>query len=226
VLFLKDADPRGPNYFVLRDSFGGAPSRPTDLSLWFLANSMTRQGDVFHFDGQCQADMDVFVASPAGAEPETGKYGHSMISVGIACDTNWFPGGIVAENQLFLRLKQPPDKGYLVVLYPRLKENDPAASFATLAEGVVRIETPLSTDYAFLNPTAFEFKDDRVQFNGMSGTVRFFKSGKIAVTGTEGKTEIRVAGRRIEGNGPFTVTIVDGKVATQTHAAGARVEAQ
>jgi hypothetical protein len=107
-----------------------------------------------------------------------------------------------------------------------MKENDPAASFTALADGVIRIVTPLSIDYAFLNPTAFEFKDDRVQFNGTSGTVRFYKSGKVAVAGTEGKTEIRVAGRQIEGNGPFTVTIVDGKVTTQTHAAGAQVEAK
>ena len=229
MLFLKDSDPKGPNYFVLRDTFGGTPSRPTDLSLWFLASNMTTNGSVYHFDGQCKVDMDVFVAAPAAAEPEIGQYGHPAPPHvrPVATDTNFFMNGKSdQETQLFLRLKQPPGKGYLVVLYPRLKENDPAASFTTLAEGVVRIETPLSTDYAFLNPTAFEFKDERVQFSGTAATVRFYKAGKIAIVNTEGKSEIRIAGHRIEGAGPFTVTIEDGKVATQTHAPEAHVEAK
>ena len=227
MLFLKDADPKGPNYFVLRDTFGGTPSRPTDLSLWFLANSMTRQGDLYHFDGQCKVDMDVYVASPGGSEPETGSYGHPMPRNvrPVATDTNFFRNGQSdREDQLFLRLKQPAGKGFLVVLYPRLKENDPAASFTTLAEGVVRIETLLSTDYAFVNPAAFEFRDDRVQFSGISGAIRLYKTGKVVVVGAEGKSEIRVAGHRIEGIGPFTVTIEGGKVDTQTHEAGAHVE--
>ena len=229
MLFLKDVDPKGPNYFVLRDTFDGAPSQPTDLSLWFLASNMTRQGDLYHFDGQGKVDMDVFVAAPVATEPETGQYGHpSPLHVRpVATDTNFFLNGKSdQETQLFLRLKQPAGKGYLVVLYPRLKENDPPASFTTLAEGVVRMETPLSTDYAFLNPAAFEFKDARVQFRGVSGTVRFYKSGKIAIVNTEGQSEIRIAGHQIAGTGPFTVLIELGKVVTQTHAPDARVEAK
>ena len=227
MLFLKDPDPKGPNYFVLRDTFGGAPSRPTDLSLWFLASNMTRQGDLYHFNGQCKVDMDVFVATPVAAEPETGQYGHpAPLHVRpVATDTNFFLNGKSdQETQLFLRLKQPAGKGYLVVLYPRLKENDPPASFTTLAEGVVRVETPLSTDYAFLNPTTFEFKDERVQFSGTAATVRFYKAGKIAVVNTEGKSEIRIAGHRLEGTGPFTVTIEGSKIVTHTHAPDARVD--
>lgn len=228
VMFLKDEDPKGPNYFVIRDGFGGTPTRPTDVSYWFLANKMERNGNVFHFDGQCEVDMDVFVHTPAIFEPETGEYGHPQQPYGslVGFDPKFYPGGVRAEQQLFLRVKQPAGKGYMVVLYPRLKENDPAASFTALADGVVRVETPLSTDYAFLNPAAFEFKDNRVQFSGMSGTVRFYKTGKIAVANTEGKLEVRVAGRRIEGAGPFTATIEGGKVATQTHAPDARVDAK
>ena len=114
--------------------------------------------------------------------------------------------------------------GYRQVLF--LKENDPAASFTALADGVVRIEPPLSTDYAFLNPIAFEFKDDRMQFSGVSGTVRFYKSGKVAVANTESKAAIHIAGHRIEGTGPFTATIEGGKIVTQTPAPDARVDAK
>jgi hypothetical protein len=64
VLFVKDEDPQGPNYFVVRDGFGGKPIKPTEDSFWFLANGMTRRGNVFHFDGQLPVDMDVFVKRP------------------------------------------------------------------------------------------------------------------------------------------------------------------
>ena len=69
VLFVKDEDPKGPNYFVVRDGFDGKPIKPTEDSFCFLANGMTRKGDVFHFDGQLPVDMDVFVNAPADCQP-------------------------------------------------------------------------------------------------------------------------------------------------------------
>jgi len=213
VLFLKDGDPKGPNYFVLRDTFAGAPSRPTDDSFWFLANSMTRNGNVYHFDGQCKVDMDVFVAQPTGVEPETGKYSHPDYPYGrfVGFDPKFFPGGKLQETQLFLRLKQPVGKGYLVVLYPRLKDGDPEATYTNPAEGVVKVTTPIATDYALLNSLPFSFTDERVNFHGTAGAVRFYKSGKITVINSEGKTEITVAGKTISGEGAFTVTLENGK---------------
>jgi len=208
MLFLKDADPQGPNYFVLRDTFAGSPTRATDDSLWFLANDMTGQGPLYHFDGQCKADMDVFVASPSGCLPETGEYGHPMFSYSrpVKSDPHFFPNGqIEKEVQHFLRLKQPAGKGYLVALYPRLKGIDPPAEFTTPAENVIHAVTPLSTDYAFLNSTAFDFKDARVTFHGTAGALRFYNSGKIAVVNTEGHAEFTVAGKSISGDGPFNV---------------------
>ncbi|MBI2440306.1 MAG: hypothetical protein HYV35_02930 [Lentisphaerae bacterium] len=218
MLFLKDADPKGPNYFVLRDAFGSTPTRPTDLSLWFLANAMERKGNVFHYDGQCLVDLDVFVVTPETFEPETGKYGHAQYPYRryTGFDPKYFPDGKLREDQLFLRIKQPPGKGYMVVLYPRLKQNDPAAVFTRLAENAVKIETPLSVDYAFLSPHPFTYHDAKLTFKGMAGTVRFYKSGKIAVANCEGKTEIAVAGKTITGAGGFVVTLEGGKVVSST----------
>jgi hypothetical protein len=215
VLFLKDADPKGPNYFVMRESFSGTPTRPTDLSLWFLANSMTRKGDVFHFDGQCLVDMDVFVASPAGVEPETGKYGHVQQPYGrmVGFDPKFHPDGKLQETQLFLRLKQPAGKGYMVVLYPRLKAGDPEASYTTLADGAVKVETPLSTDYAFVSMLPFAYQGAQVTFQGTAGSVRFFKDGNVVITNAEGKASYTVAGKTITGEGAFTVAITAGKAA-------------
>jgi hypothetical protein len=214
ILFMKDADPKGPNYFVLRDTFAGAPSRPTDMSLWFLANSMTKNGDVYHFDGQCLVDMDVYAATPAGAMPETGKYGHVQQAYGrmVGFDPKFHPDGKLQETQLFIRFKQPAGKGYMVVLYPRLKTGDPEAKFATLADGVVKVETPLSTDYIFANQQPFTFTDAQVTFAGTAGSVRFYKDGKTVVTNAEGKATVTVAGKTATGEGAFTAVIANGAV--------------
>jgi len=217
IFFLKDADPQGPNYFVLADSFGGAPTRPTELSLWFLASSVTGQAPLYHFDGQCNVDMDVFVAVPNGATPETGQYGHPMVpwTRPVKSDPKYFPGGKTDnEVQQFIRFKQPVGQGYLVALYPRLKSIDPPAVFSAPAEHVIRAVTPLSTDYAFLNSTAFDFKDARVSFHGTAGAVRFYKSGKIAVVNTEGYAEFTVAGKSISGDCAFNVIIDHDSVTT------------
>lgn len=217
VLFLKDDDPAGPNYFVLRDTFGGRPTKPTDLSLWFLADDMQREGDVFQFDGQLPVDMDVFVHTPADSEPHTDTFGHVQQPYGrlTGDDLDWYPDRQRRETQMLLRLRQPVGKGYLVVLYPRLKENDPPARFTRLADGVARIETTRSTDLVMLNGWPFDYHGDQVTFSGTAGVVRFHEDGTVVAVNHEGDAVFRVAGREIRGTGAFSVTLRDGHVATQ-----------
>lgn len=209
VAFLKDPDPRGPNYFVLRDTFTGTPTRPTELSLWFLSSEMQRDGDLFHFVGQCDVDMDVFVAEPVNAEIETGEYGHVQQPYArrVGFDPNYHPDGKLGETQQLLRLRQPAGQGYLVVLYPRLKENDPAATFTRLDDAAVRVETALATDYIFLNPYAVQFQDERVRFQGMAASVRFFDENTVTVVNLEGAVHIETAGHVISGSGSFEVSL-------------------
>ena len=228
VMFLKDADPKGPNYFIVRDAFAGTPTKPTDLSLWFLANSMERKGDVFHFDGQCLVDLDVFVNEPKTFEPETGKYGHVQQPYRrlTGFDPKFFPEGKRREDQLLLRIKRPPGEGYMVVLYPRLKQDDPPAKFARLAPNAVKVETPLSTDYVFLSPWPFSFSDQKVKFEGLAGAVRLYNGGKVAVVGNEGHTEVHVGGKTIRGQGAFVVKLDGGKVESRTYTDGAKVEVE
>jgi hypothetical protein len=226
VLFMKDPDPKGPNYFVLRETFSGTPTRPTDLSFWFLANSMERKGNVFHFDGQCKVDMDAFVNTPETFEPETNRYGHAQTPYGrlVGFDPAFHPDGKLQETQLLLRLKQPVGKGYMVALYPRLKEGDPAATFTRLTDSALKVETPLSTDYAFMNSLPSSFKDGQVEFDGLAASVRFYKDGRIAVANSEGKATIKVAGKTIVGDGPFVVILTGGNVSKNTYDPKAVVE--
>ena len=228
MLFLKDEDPAGPNYFVLRDDFGGKPTVPTDLSLWFLANTMTQSGEVYHFDGQCKVDMDVFVHTPkfGSFDAKTAKYGHVQQPYirFTGFDPKFHPGGKRREDQLLLRIRQPAGKGYLVVLYPRLKKGDPKAKFTRLAENVVKVETARSTDYAFVSPWPFSFSDDRVKFRGMAAAIRFYRDGKVTIVNSEGKAELEAGGKTVRGLGAFVVSIENGKSTVETFSEGASAE--
>ncbi len=215
ALFLKDPDPKGPNYFVLCDSFAGTPTRPTDLSLWFLSTDMTRKGDVFHFVGQCEVDMDLFVAAPVNAEPETGSYGHVQQAYGrrVGFDPKYHPDGKLGETQQFVRFRQEPGKGYLVVLYPRLKEGDPEAQFTRLGDAAVRVKTPVSTDTVILNSHPFSFKNGDLAFSGSAAVVRDYPDGRRVISNLEGNLRLEIGGKIIAGSGPFEVTLKDGKPA-------------
>lgn len=91
---------------------------------------MTREGGVFYFDGQADVNMDVFVASPAAPEIETGKYAHTQRPYAreVGFDPKYHREGKLQETQLFLQLKQQTGKGYVVLLYPRLKAGNPASA--------------------------------------------------------------------------------------------------
>jgi hypothetical protein len=219
VLFVKDQDPKGPNYFVVRDSFDGKPIKPTEDNFWFLATGMARDRDVFHFEGQLPVDMDVFVNTPAGSQPESGEFRHVQQPYGRLSgdDLKYYPNGKRQEKQLFLRLKQPAGRGYFVVLYPRLKEIDPAATFTSLGENAVKVQTPLSDDYLLVSDFPVTLKADRAEVQGTAAAVRFYKDGTIVVANSEGPLTARVAGKTITGQGPLVVTIRQGRVTTKTY---------
>ncbi|OPZ85265.1 MAG: hypothetical protein BWY76_01485 [bacterium ADurb.Bin429] len=63
ILFIKDADLLGPNYFLVRDYFLGA-TKPTDWSAWCLASDVTFDGNIARFTGQHGVDLDVVSLLP------------------------------------------------------------------------------------------------------------------------------------------------------------------
>ena len=213
IMFLKDADPKGPNYFVIGDNFGGTPTRPTDVNFWFLANSMERDGNLLHYDGQLDVDMDVFVHTPATFEPHTDSYGHQeqLYAALFTVDKAKHPGGRQWETQKLLRIRQAPGGGYLTVLYPRLKQDDPPARYKRLADHVVEVTTPRSRDVIMLRAFDFEYRDDALSFSGRSAAVRYGNDESIIVLNNEGRAVFALEGRTIKGEGPFRVTLKNGQ---------------
>lgn len=63
ILFVKDHDLLGPNYFLVRDAFQGS-TKPTDWSAWCLADDVQFTGNTARFTGQYGVDLDVVALSP------------------------------------------------------------------------------------------------------------------------------------------------------------------
>src|SRR5208337_4129577 len=62
VVFVKDTDPLGPNYFLLSDTFQA--TLPTQCNLWGLAESLKLDGDHAHFAGKYGVDLEAYLLAP------------------------------------------------------------------------------------------------------------------------------------------------------------------
>lgn len=213
IAFMKDADPKGPNYFVIRDRFEGEPTVPTDLSMWFLADNMSRDGDVFHFDGQLKVDADVFLHTPANAKVNTGSYGHNQQPYVrlVPDDLAWYPAGKRREEQLFLRAHQEKGEGYLYVVYPRIKEVDAAATYERTGDETVKVTTPLSTDTITLAGSMTTSEVAGVKAHGSAFAIRQFKDGKLKLVNFEGALKGEYKGQQFNVNGAVTLELSSGK---------------
>ena len=162
ILFVKDGDPLGPNYFVVRDSvlFG----RTADWRLWIATDEAPPIGrNPLRVKGRFAADLIVFLADPAGpqvaSEQITRKAGASNFT---SRET----------SQRSLHVKMPAKTPLAAVLYPVMKDQ-PSPKFTVLADGrVVKIESSFGTDYAFLALEPFQFSVEGIEFHGKAGAVQ------------------------------------------------------
>ncbi|MHB9130240.1 MAG: hypothetical protein ACYDBB_04000 [Armatimonadota bacterium] len=161
LLFLKDADPAGPAYLVLRDTTQGG--EPTAWQFWTLseklgataqAQDMTAfladkpgqailparelpMSDRYTAAGQVGMDIEYFVASPANTPRHTLRYGG-------------FDNSRISQYQDLLHLQLPGDGAYYVALFPHPR-TEAAPTFTTLDGGkIIKVSGQFGTDYAFI----------------------------------------------------------------------------
>lgn len=144
IAFAKDADPLGPNYFVVADTLD-AKSAPTIWRL-FLGGKIEPSTGGVTLRGPEDVDMDVVFTRPANAKP-TIHGDHIQLAVST-------PGTVT------------------VVLYPRLR-TEPPPSITPIADGRgVMVRTQLGSDVMLLNPEPFAFQGEGWKFDGHAGLVR------------------------------------------------------
>ena len=197
LALLKDPDPLGPNYLVMRDDFTGAGSFPAEWNIWTLAQDLQTNANQAVVTTKYGVTMDVYMADPAQPNWTT----HPLTALPSPTAKTSFiaspSGGYVVDKPWIetltnLRATQAPGQGFLAVLYPR-KSDQPAAQYQTLAAGKgVRVTTEKGTDWIFLSEVPVQWTGEGLSFSGTAGairkvgekwTVEFFEPGSATVNG-------------------------------------------
>lgn len=203
VMFLKSAQAKGANYFVIRDSMAGEGR----LASWFNLSLLGRQANVAIDGGRVALDSEwptklelLFTGrdKPAfelrdddltlafGAYSKfSGDLGEGKVpsrdwvkdGKPVAVGTNAYKDMQNAKEQhVALRLANAPGQEVAWVLFPR-GPGEAAPTATQLAPGVTKVVTAEGTDYVFLATTPLIYSGEGIEFAGTAGAVRVPKAG-------------------------------------------------
>ncbi|MHB9024127.1 MAG: Ig-like domain-containing protein [Armatimonadota bacterium] len=197
VVFVKDADPAAPNYFLVRDSFNDGATLPTDWNLWTLSTGVKWEGN--HAIATAQYGnvlLDVFMLSPAQPAWETGEWGHKFLPG--QSGSGWAKqnkGKPFEERQKLLRVKQGPGGGYLAVLYPRDAAEAAPRVTALPNDNGAKITHAQGTDLVFALTKPGESRVENVLFSGISGVISQRKDSFILTLALLDGTKLALEGK-------------------------------
>jgi hypothetical protein len=179
--FVKDADPMGHNYLVIRDDLTGNTELDPNLNLWGLADKLEIQGQIGHYTGQHGVDIYCYVAEPASFSALTRTVGHPC-GFGFAAYYQQTFGKPFREDQIQMRIPQTKrDGGYFVAMVP-VKQGEPVPQFETVAGGkAIRVKFADRTDTIMLQKEAGEVELDGQKEKGTAVLVTQ-QGGKRTVT--------------------------------------------
>jgi len=203
VLFVRDTEPAGVNYFVLRDTVTGG--QPTMWQFWtvsekmgtpdqisdreaFLAdapgNKTTEprqlpQSDRYTAAGQFDVDVEFYIAEPTDAPRHTLRFGvptHAYASL-----TGF------QEYQDLLHLQRPDNGAYFVVIYPR-RQKEEVPQFATMDDGkIIKVSGRFGSDLCFLSEEPINVSAEGAKFEGTAGSVQDRNDGVVLSLGAKGR---------------------------------------
>jgi hypothetical protein len=163
IAFIKDLDPRGPNYFIISDSL--KTREPAAWRIWLTAEKVTIHGQNVEAVGKDDVDTDIFFVQPAEVNLSTER--KTRQTSGIAAGQY----GSVSTTQTGL-IAMSDGPGFTAIVYPRLK-SEPAPIVTELAGGkVIKVQSGGGTDYVFLASAPFTYQDREVSFSGTVGLVQ------------------------------------------------------
>ncbi|MBI4024571.1 MAG: hypothetical protein HY360_06290 [Verrucomicrobia bacterium] len=199
IAFLKEPDPLGANYFVLCDSIATATN--ATWRLWMTAKQVTARPQGAVVEGKEDVDMDIFFARPSSVNLKTEELTR-QVGCGMLPNGSWGPSsstqiGLIAavapdaynvEHEIVM---EDPVPYFVTVLYPRLKtEKAPVISSIASGKGV-KIESTNGTDYVFLSPHRFSFKEGDIAFEGTVGTIQLRGARSFLALGAAGRISSR-----------------------------------
>ena len=169
ILFVKDRDPLGPNYFLIRDAV--VSGRDFDWRAWIATDERpAAEGNPVRAKGRFGVDLAVFFLTPTGKV--TGE------EITRTAGTAGWGHDRRTTSQHSLELKQvAADQPVCVVLYP-LMADQPTPKFTALADGrAVKIVHSFGTDYAMLGLQRFRFEQENIVFDGKAAAIQVRRDG-------------------------------------------------
>ena len=196
TLFVKDADPAGPTWLLLRDTTAGG--QPTQWQFWALSEKIgTPQqvrdpafraelpgktilpardlppGNLYTAIGQFGVDLDFYVAEPANSPRATMRYGGKALHI--------------EEYQDMLQLRLPGDGAYYTAIVPRAA-GAPSPVFSTVGDGkIIKVAGTDWTDYALLATTPVTATDGELHCSGTACTAAVRTTGTALSLGAAGE---------------------------------------
>jgi hypothetical protein len=206
MVFVKDADPLGPNYFVVLDSVAANAPRAGAWWLWLCTpEEPSLDGATVRMKGSDDVDMDVWFApsaAPLLAAQKGGARGIKTEELTLTIHS----GGPKPPTQRGLTLSIGASASLLWAMYPRLNTKRPPTIAALAGDKGVKVESVAGTDYVFLALEPFEFKEGGISFKGKAGVIQvrgkkvdltLFEAGEIAFDGASLVTKDRPASKSV-----------------------------
>ncbi|MHB9131879.1 MAG: hypothetical protein ACYDBB_12440 [Armatimonadota bacterium] len=208
ILLVKSANPLGANYTVIRDTtVDGQANQQFYWNLWCLSKDPQINGEIVHFPGQFDVDLDVHVLSPVNPQIEKDHW-------------NWtqqiYVWSHFAEEQYGMRVAKPGSKeDFLCVLYPRAQGQEAAQISTTGGDAVLEVNHMEGSDYILLSPMKpVEIATGELLLKGEIAFVRKYKNNTLrlaVVKGAEGKAGL--GDWSVSSDGPVALEIT-GKTLT------------
>lgn len=201
IFLVQSDDPLGANYVVMRDKTAdGQADQQFFWNLFCLAKEPQINGNIVHFPGQMDVDLDATVLAPANPQITTDHWKWER-------DIPLWK--VFGEEFYGVRIAKTGSKeDYFVVLYPRAEGQAPAEVTAIAGGAAARVGHMEGTDLVLLSPgKPVEAADGGMQLKGEMGFVRKNIDGTVLLAIVKGEGTAACDGWGLESEGGAGVTI-------------------
>lgn len=174
ILFVKDTQALGPNYFVLHDTL--THGREGMWRAWISTNEtpagIATNSSVLRARGRFNVDLAMFLSEPAAR-------GLTSNSFTVENGASGYTKNSITQRSVEFRI--PAGGQSTVALYP-ISSPEPLPAFSEFGGGkAIKIVGPWGVDYVFLNLTPFTASQDTANFNGRAGILQI-RAGLVRMT--------------------------------------------
>jgi len=213
IVFVKDDDLQGPNYFLIHDDLDGQDEVEPMANFWCLADSQTIDRNLVRWQGQYEVDLDMYVASPPKPHIATRRWSHKASQ---PTRVTWKNG---REEQIAAHVRnQPGQGGFTVLIYPR-RRYEVQPRFRSNSNGTA-LEVAIGERRDVLICTredrSISFAD--VECEGTAAVVKLHPAYKVGVLLSGG--ELSLPGMQLQSEAPVAVRLAGQALVGEAHGGG------